>query len=96
MPGLDLWAFRSDGCEFPVEVSLAGIEMEDGVQAIAAIRDVSDRERSRRRFEQFLEFAPDRILAIADDGRIILVNAKAEALFGYERHELVGRGSRCS
>jgi PAS domain S-box-containing protein len=51
----------------------------------------SVRSASRELFEQFLEFAPDAIVGIEPDGRINLVNAQAEALFGYARHELVGQ-----
>jgi PAS domain S-box-containing protein len=38
-----------------------------------------------------LDAAPDAMLAIDEDGRIVLVNAQAERLFGYRREELVGR-----
>jgi PAS domain S-box-containing protein len=41
------------------------------------------------RFEQFLEFAPDAIVGIGPDGAIVVVNAQAEALFGYTRAELL-------
>src|SRR5215218_5123238 len=42
------------------------------------------------RFEQFLEFAPDAIVGVGPDGRIVVVNAQTEALFGYARAELLG------
>jgi PAS domain S-box-containing protein len=38
----------------------------------------------------FLEFAPDAVIVIESSGRIILVNAQTEDMFGYRRHELVG------
>ena len=38
-----------------------------------------------------LEAAPDAILVVDADGRIIQVNAQAEQLFGYRREELIGR-----
>jgi PAS domain S-box-containing protein len=38
-----------------------------------------------------LDAAPDAMLTINEAGRIVLVNAQAERLFGYRREELIGR-----
>src|SRR5215218_7001678 len=43
------------------------------------------------RFEQFLEFAPDAIVGIGEDGIIVLVNAQTEVLFGFPREALLGQ-----
>lgn len=45
---------------------------------------------AERRFRELLEAAPDAILEIDGDGRIILMNATAERMFGYTRDELLG------
>ncbi len=42
-------------------------------------------------FVALLEAAPDAMVCIAADGRIVLVNAEAERLFGYQRAELIGQ-----
>jgi PAS domain S-box-containing protein len=42
-------------------------------------------------FTGLLEAAPDAMLCVGTDGRIALVNAQAERLFGYSRQELVGQ-----
>ena len=43
------------------------------------------------RFGRLLEAAPDAILEVNADGRITLVNAAAEQMFGYARAELIGQ-----
>ena len=89
--GLELYGRRRDGTEFPAEISLSSIETEQGRLATAAIRDVTVSRAAERKFEQFLELAPDAIVGIDDRGQIVLVNQQAETLFGYPRDELVGK-----
>jgi PAS domain S-box-containing protein len=46
---------------------------------------------SEARFRALLESAPDGMIIADRDGRMILVNAQAQVLFGYARDELLGR-----
>jgi hypothetical protein len=89
--GLNLYGRRRDGSEFPAEISLSAIETENGRLATAAIRDVTASRAAERKFEQFLEFAPDGIVGVDPTGEIVLINQQAEALFGYRREELIGQ-----
>jgi PAS domain S-box-containing protein len=46
------------------------------------------RRKTEERFLALLESAPDPVVVIDDAGRIVLVNAQTERLFGYDRAEL--------
>ena len=91
-------ARRKDGTEFPVDISLAPLQTEDGMKTIAAIRDVTSRslaENAQRKSEQLfrglLDSAPDAMVIVDTNGLIQVINAQAERLFGYTRAELRGQ-----
>lgn len=95
---LELRGRRSDGTEFPVDISLSPLETEEGLLVAASIREVTDRRRveeelrrSETLFRGLLEAAPDAIVIVDADARIALVNGQTEKLFGYSRGELVGQ-----
>jgi PAS domain S-box-containing protein len=88
---LELSALRSDGVEVPVEISLSPLR-HDGLPLVsAAIRDVTERRRLHGLFRGVLESAPDAMVIVDARGVIQLINRQTEELFGFARHELVGR-----
>lgn len=89
--GLELFGLRKDGTEFPIEISLSPLETEQGTLVSSAIRDITERKKAEEKFKGLLESAPDAMVIMGRDGRILLINAQTEKLFGYSREELLGQ-----
>ncbi|MEO8751226.1 MAG: PAS domain S-box protein [Casimicrobiaceae bacterium] len=87
--GLELFGLRKNGIEFPVEISLSPLKTEEGTLVMSAIRDITERQKAEQKFRGLLESAPDAIIIVNRDGRIVIVNSQTEKLFGYSRVELL-------
>jgi PAS domain S-box-containing protein len=80
-------------------ISCSLVHQEDGSShLIAFLTDVTEHRRaenalrdSERRFRALWEFAPVAVVMVAPDGKIVLINSKAEQTFGYRREELIGQ-----
>ena len=53
--------------------------------------DITERKEAQELFKLATEASPSGTLLVNDRGRIVLVNAHIEELFGYERDELIGK-----
>ena len=87
--GRDLFGIRKDGTEVPVEIGLNPLRTEQGSFVLAAVVDITERKRAEERFRVAVESAPNAMLMVDDQGRIVLANASAERLFGYTAQELL-------
>jgi two-component system, cell cycle sensor histidine kinase and response regulator CckA len=88
---LELHCIRKDGTEFPVEINLSSVNTPDGLLVSTSIRDVTELRRTEKRYRGLLDAAPDSMVVVDGDGRIVLVNSQTERLFGYGRAELIGQ-----
>jgi PAS domain S-box-containing protein len=81
-------------------LAAAGVELDKRVRertaelatANDALRgEIERRNQSERNFRGLIDAAPDAILVIDTDGRVLRMNDEAERMFGYTRDALIGR-----
>ena len=64
---------------------------QERAQLYLSEQDALAQAQAGARFHELLEAAPDAILEVDRDGRILLLNAATESLFGFAREELLGQ-----
>jgi len=89
---MEVDALRKDGRQFPVELSLSALELDDGWYGVGIMRDITERKRAEeervrltkkiqeqaRQVEQVLATVPEGVLLLDAEGRVIQANPRAE------------------
>ncbi|HVE81770.1 MAG TPA: histidine kinase dimerization/phosphoacceptor domain -containing protein, partial [Myxococcales bacterium] len=86
----ELHGLRKDGRELPIEIGLTPLHIAEGLFVLSSVVEISERKRAEEHFRLAIEAAPTGMIMVDARGRIVLVNAQVEALFGYPRSELIG------
>ncbi len=99
--GLQLFGRHKDDTEFPVDISLRPVLLDDEPLVIGAIRDMSEQRRvERERMQQaeqirlqagLIDLAHDAILIHDSVSRVMFWNKGAEELYGWSSQEALGR-----
>jgi PAS domain S-box-containing protein len=88
---------RADGEVFPLEASIARVNMGGSKCHTIVVRDITERQRADQRIRELatlLEKAQDAILIRDQDDNIVFWNQGAERLYGWTALEAVGRKSQ--
>ncbi len=82
-----------DGRSLDISLSVSPVRDLEGriVGASKVARSIVGRKQAEEKFRLVVESAPNAIVTIDRCGRIVLVNAQTEKLFGYRRGELLGQ-----
>lgn len=81
-------AIRLDGVVVQVERAGVPVRIENRVLAQGFVRDVTEREQTRRRLQALFDTAIDAIVFIDSTGRPVDANPAACELLGYSREEI--------
>jgi PAS domain S-box-containing protein len=86
--GRDLFALRSDGSQFPVEIGLNFVRSDSGLVVISTIIDITERKNTEKllnereqRLREIMDNTTDAIIVFDNEGVVETLNREAQQLF---------------
>ncbi len=94
-----LTAIRAGGAEFPVELTVARLELDGPPRFVGFIRDITERRQweealaaSQAKYQDLYDHAPDLFVSVdATNAKVIDCNQTTARVLGYTKEELLGR-----
>ncbi len=82
---------RADGTQCTVGLTLSRITTAEGICYTAFLKDISALRAAEKQLRETLDQAIDAVVEIDDLNQVTFFNPAAEALWGFERDEVIGR-----
>ncbi len=91
---VEVSAVKKDGTVFPVELSLSAVKIKGAWNAVAIVRDITERKRNEdnlRKLSAAVEHTADSVIIANIDGCIEFVNSACLLLKGIKAHDVIGK-----
>ncbi|MDD5171086.1 MAG: PAS domain S-box protein, partial [Syntrophales bacterium] len=95
---IELQACRKNGEEFPIELSLSAIKLEDSWHAVGIIRDITARKQAEQKLREseelyrtFINATSDMVFLKDELFHNIVVNKSMASFFGKPEEEIIGK-----
>ncbi|MBD3232540.1 MAG: PAS domain S-box protein [candidate division Zixibacteria bacterium] len=95
---IELAATRSNGDEFPIELSMSSVKLQKEWHIVGIIRDISERKKAEEELratnelnQRILATAATAVFTVDTESRITSINEAFKSMTGYDEEDLIGK-----